>query len=186
MALIWLGMGSQVLPWSQAFNLSIRKMAVAEIGYVVSTMGKAFSPAAFSSLRPILSLHKGYYIPTSSDKYKTPLSPHCPTKKVQMPIFTPSLIPTTMSHCTASLPFHPPSFISLCLLHHASHSYHLACPVLRLTFLLCILGHTSLLFFCGCTSSLHPLPQFHSCFITKLNPLQKPSLNCPLKMSVYM
>lgn len=153
-------MGSQGLPWSQAFNLSIRKMAVAEIGNVVSTMGKAFSPAAFSPLGPILSLHKGYCIPAPSDKYKSPLPPHCPTtKKAQMPIFTPSLIPTTVSHCTASFPFHPPNFISLCSPHHTSHSYHLACPVLRLTFLLCVLGHASLPCFCGYTSSLHPLPQ---------------------------
>lgn len=108
----------------------------------------------------IVSLHKCYYIPASSDKYKSPVPPHCPTKKkAEMPIFTPSLVPTTVSHYRTSFPFHPPNFISLCSLHHTSHSYHLACPVLRLTFLLRVLGHASLPRFSGCTSSLHPLPQ---------------------------
>lgn len=154
---------------------------MAEIGNVVTTMGTAFSPASFCfPLRPILSLHKGYYIPASSDKYKSPLPLSCPTKKKdQMPIFTPSLILTTVSHCTALFPFHLPNFISLCSLHHTSHSYHLACPVLRLTFLLCVLGHASLLCFCGCTNSHHPLPQIPLRSYNQTNTPSKALLKLP-------
>lgn len=102
-------------------------------------------------------------------------------RKGSVPIFTPSLIPTTLSHCRASFPFHPPNFFSL--VHYTTHpilaAWHAQCcgSLFSCTSLATLLCRASV----GEPAVFVLFLRFHSGFIATLNPLQKPSWNYPLK-----